>query len=119
MAHPPIWPGLIIELTPMQHDVYANPLPVARRAYPFVAVLQSDLAETGRDRTVAFLAPRRTMAAVVGRLMPVIVIRGEEYVLLIPSLTSIRSADLHDVVDNIGAHRDRIGEALDWLFFGV
>jgi hypothetical protein len=32
-----------------QFDVLDNPIPGARRAMPFVAILQSDLAETGRD----------------------------------------------------------------------
>ena len=41
-----------------QFDVFVNPIVAARRAYPFVAVLQSDLADTGRDRIVAPLAPR-------------------------------------------------------------
>ena len=40
-----------------QFDVLDNPIPRARQALPFVAILQSDLAETGRDRVVAPLAP--------------------------------------------------------------
>lgn len=33
---------------PMQHDVFANPAPRTRRAFPFIAVLQADLAGEGR-----------------------------------------------------------------------
>jgi hypothetical protein len=41
------------------------------------------------------------------------------YALLLPSLTSVRASDLPSPVGNIGAYRDRIVEALDWLFLGV
>jgi hypothetical protein len=36
-----------------QFDVFVNPISQARRAYPYVAVLQSDLAEAGPERIVA------------------------------------------------------------------
>jgi len=43
-----------------QFDVFENPIARARRADPFAAVLQSNLAETGRDRIVA-LGPRKRL----------------------------------------------------------
>ena len=36
-----------------QFDVFANPIVRVRRAMPFVVLLQSDRARTGRDRVVA------------------------------------------------------------------
>lgn len=51
--------------------------------------------------------------------MPVVQVNGRDYVLLVPSLTNLPAADLKGAIGNIGAHRDRIVEALDWLFLGV
>ena len=103
----------------MQFDVFRNPVPHARRAFPWVVALQSDLAETGRDRVVAFLAPRANFDALPGRLMPLVTVESKEYVLLIPSLTNLPAVDLKRVVDNIGARRDAIVAALDYLFIGA
>lgn len=103
----------------MQFDVYPNPVPRARRACPYVAVLQSDLAETGRDRVVAFLAPRAALPLASGRLMPVVSIGPGEFLLLLPSLTSLPASDLRRAIASLAAHRDRIVEAIDWLFLGI
>lgn len=78
----------------MQYDVYRNPVPRARGAYPFVIVLQSDLAETGRDRAVAMVAKRSDMGEVAGKLTPIAALEGEDHVLIIPSLTSLRATDI-------------------------
>jgi toxin CcdB len=102
-----------------QFDVCPNPIGRARRAFPLVAVLQSDLAETGHDRVVAFLAPKTSLPSISGRLMPIVNVNGRDYVLLIPSLTNLPITDLKSAVGNVAPHRDRIVEALDWLFLGV
>jgi toxin CcdB len=101
-----------------QFDVLANPIPRARRALPFVMILQSDLIETGRDRVVAPLAPSANMPPLAGRLIPVITLRESAYALLVPSLTTMPAADLHQVVANLANDRDRIMAALDYLFLG-
>lgn len=103
----------------MQYDVYHNPIARARRAFPYVAVLQSDLAETGNDRVVAFLAPHAVMVAVAGRLMPIVSLEGKEYVLLIPSITTLPASGLRNGIGNVSTARERITAALDWLFLGV
>lgn len=103
----------------MQFDVYRNPVPRARRAYPFVAVLQSDAAETDRDRVIAFLAPSAALPDVAGRLAPIVEVDGRKFVLLVHLLTTLRAADLGNAAGSIGAHRERIVQALDWLFLGI
>ena len=103
----------------MQFDVFRNPVPQARRAFPFVAALQSDMAETGRDRVVAFLAPKSGFPPLPGRLMPDVAIESKDYVLLIPSLTNLPAADLTRAVANIGSSRDAIVAGLDYLFLGA
>ena len=112
------WLERIIRGETMQFDVFRNPVPQARRAFPWVATLQSDLADTGRDRVVAFLAPRAKFDALPGRLMPLVQVESKEFVLLVPSLTNLPAVDLQRVVDNIGSRRDAIVAALDYLFIG-
>ena len=51
-----------------QYGVFDNPIPQARRTFPFVAILQSELANTGT----------------VGRLTPVMKVANVEHVLLVP-----------------------------------
>jgi len=85
---------------------------------PFVAILQSDLAETGRDRVVAPLAPRAAMPSLAGRLIPIVQVENQDYALLVPSLTALPVADLRQVIATLAHDRERILAALDYLFIG-
>jgi toxin CcdB len=102
-----------------QFDVFENPIPRARRAYPFVVVLQSDIADTGSDRIVAPLAARARLPGTAGRLTPHVTLSGIEYVLLVPSLTAMRASDLRMTKGRLHEHREAIVAALDLLFLGV
>jgi hypothetical protein len=102
-----------------QFDVFENPITRARRAYPFVAVLQADLAQTGRDRIVAPLAPRAHLPGTVGRLTPHVKVSGVDHVLRVPSLTCVAAADLRNLRDQLARYRNEIVAALDNLFLGV
>lgn len=102
-----------------QFDVFTNPITRARRAYPFVMVLQSDLAETGRERIVAPLAPRARLTGSAGRLTPHVKVSGVEHVVLIPSMTAVATDDLRDLRGQLSSYRDGIVAALDYLFLGV
>jgi toxin CcdB len=102
-----------------QFDVFANPVPTARRAYPFVVVLQSDLAEGSRDRVVAPLAARQAMAPVAGRLTPVVRIGADEYVVLVPGLTTVSARDLLEAAGSLAEARSELLAAVDYLFLGV
>lgn len=103
----------------MQLEVFPNPLVRARRAYPYVVVLQADIAALGRERIIAFLAAREQIGPVGGRLMPVVEIEGREFVLLMPSLTNVPARELRGSVGDLTAFRDRIVDAIDWTFLGV
>jgi toxin CcdB len=102
-----------------QFDVFENPIARARRAYPFVAVLQSNLAETGRDRIVAPLVPRKRLPGTVGRLTPHVTVAGVDHVLLVPSMTAMLADDLREPRGQLVSYRDQIVAALDYLFLGV
>lgn len=102
-----------------QYDVVDNPVSSARTAFPFVAVLQSDLANTGSDRIVAPLVPAVRLAGAVGRLMPIVKVDGVDHALIVPRLTGVPAAELRAVKASLSAHRNEIIAALDLLFLGI
>jgi hypothetical protein len=102
-----------------QFEVFDNPVVAARRAFPFVAILQSDQANIGRNRIVAPLVPRARMPGTAGRLAPHVSVSGAEHVLLIPGMTALRAADLQSSRGDLSAHRPEITAALEYLFLGV
>ena len=103
----------------MQFDVYRNPIPQARRAFPYVAELQSNIAETGQDKIVAFLAPKQDLRSPSGRLMPFVEVESKVFALLIPSLTNLPASDLKRPLANLGSFRESVVAAIDYLFLGV
>ena len=103
----------------MQLEVFANPLPRARRAFPYVVVLQSDASVQGRERIVAFLAPRSQVAPVAGRLTPVVEFASKDFIVLMPWMTNVPASELKTPVADLGVFRERIIDAIDWLFLGV
>jgi toxin CcdB len=102
-----------------QFDVFVNPIPPARRAYPYVVVLQSELADTGSDRIVAPLVLRARLPGSVGRLTPCVRVGDVEHVLLVPKMAGIASGELRELRGQLVADRDVIVAALDYLFLGV
>lgn len=102
-----------------QYEVFENPIPRARRAFPFVSVLQSDLADTGSDRIVAPLIPHARIPGAVGRLMPIVKVLGVDHVLVVPRMVPMTAADLRTAKDNLTPHRNEIIAALDLLFLGI
>lgn len=102
-----------------QLEVFTNPLARARRTFPYVVVLQSDVSVQGRERIVAFLAPRSQVAPVVGRLTPIVEFVGKEFIVLMPWMTNVPASELRAPVADLSAFRDRIVDAIDWLFLGI
>jgi len=102
-----------------QFDVFANPIARARRAYPLVVVLQSDIAATGRERIVAPLVPRSKLPGTVGRMTPHVDIDGVAHVVLVPALAAVLVADLKGVRGQLARYRNELVAAVDYLFLGV
>jgi toxin CcdB len=102
-----------------QFEVFANPITRARRAYPYVVVLQAEVAHIGRDRAVAPTVPRAALPAIPGRLTPVVRIKGKDFVLLVTSLTTLPATSLGTPVASLADRREGILAAIDYLFFGV
>ncbi len=103
----------------MQHEVFANPAPRTRAAFPYLAVLQADFAAEGRARIVAPMAPRASMATAAGRLLPIVRHAEEDYLLAVELMVSVPRTELRRSLGSIAAQRDDITKALDWLFNGV
>lgn len=106
-------------MSPAQYDVVDNPVPRARRAFPFVAILQSDLADSGSDRIVAPLVPNARIPGLAGRLMPIVKVEGIDHALIVPRLTVIPAAELRAMKGSLSTYRNEIVAALDLLFLGV
>jgi len=106
--------------TPSQFDVLENPSARARRDYPFLVIVQSDQADTGRMRVVAPLVRRdRGSGPLTGRLVPTAKIDGQEHAVLVPRITTIDTTPLGPTVATIETCRDAILSAVDLLIFGV
>jgi toxin CcdB len=100
---------------PNQFDVFINPLS-DRAAYPLLVVLQSPFAELAKTRIVAPAVRLRPEIRIGGVLTPRFTIDGNDYVLHIFQLTSVKVTDLKRRVGNIADARDAITRALDHLF---
>jgi len=101
-----------------QFDVFVNPIPAARRAYPFVVTLQSDIAH-GAHPIVAPLVPCESMPKGPGKLTPVVSLEGSAHAVLVPAMTGMRAADLLQRRCSVAASRAELLAAIDYLFFGV
>lgn len=102
-----------------QFDVFVNPVLPARRIYPYVVVLQSELADTGSDRIVAPLVLRARFAGSTGRLTPYVRVGDVDHLLIVPKMIGIASGELRELRGQLVAHRDAIVAAIDYLFLGV
>lgn len=103
----------------LQHDVFPNPAPRTRRGFPFVAVLQADIAEEGSRLVVAPMMQRSLVTGASGRLFPVVSLGRNEFLLAVSLLSVLPAAQLKEPVGSVAAYRDEITRALDWLFTGV
>jgi toxin CcdB len=99
--------------------VFVNPIPAARRAYPFVVAMQSDFANPAADQIVAPLAPSASMPNAAARLKPEVVVNGTKHRVLIPRLTAMPTRALAQSVGSVAQARGELLAAIDYLFFGV
>lgn len=102
-----------------QFDVFVNPIQNARRGYPFVVAMQSDFTTDGAEQLVAPIASIDYGHLPSRRVMPVVVLQGNEHVVVVPRLTVIRSRDLIEKISSIATARAQLLAAIDYLFFGL
>jgi toxin CcdB len=103
----------------MQHDLFANPNPRSRRAFPLVVVLQADVA-VGETSLVAPLALHAgPLARTASRALPVIDHDGGRYAVALSLISALPRNQLRIALGSLASHRDDLTRALDWLFFGI
>jgi toxin CcdB len=103
----------------MQFEAFRNPISTARRAYPFLLVLQADWISEVRERIVAPMVARESMRVATVKLTPIVPIDGREYLVMVPALTSVRASDLRESIGSFASEREALLAALDYLFFGL
>ena len=102
----------------MQHDVCPNPVRLQRKAFPFIVVLQSDMAESD-ERLCAPLYLVGRDAGPAPRSMPLIDFDGGQYRLFLGQIASLPKPFLRHPVGTVASYRDEILSGLDWLFTGL
>lgn len=102
-----------------QFDVHENPVPRARRAFPYLVNLQSDLIDGGNRRIVAPLVPLSAAPRMASRLAPVVTVDDVEHVVVMLALTTMPTTDLKGVRGNLSPHRTELVDAIDYVFLGV
>jgi len=99
-----------------QFDVLKNP---RGGAYPLVVDVQAELHGRLATRVVVPLTPRsRYSAQPITRLQPLVKVRGEEYVVVVPMIAAVPKASLGEVVGSLASQRAALIGALDLLITG-
>ncbi len=104
----------------MQFDVYENKNASTKRRFPYLLDVQADLLDSLETRAVIPLAVEtESKEIILTQLMPVLPIKGQNYVAVTPQLAGISVRELSSKVENLSSFRTEIIAALDMLTTGV
>ena len=99
-----------------QFDVLRNP---RGGEYPLVIDFQAELHARLATCVVVPLTPRSRYAVQsITRLQPIVKLRGEEYVVVMPMIAAVARASLGERVGTLASHRAALIGALDLLITG-
>jgi toxin CcdB len=99
-----------------QFDVYRNS---RSGGYPLLIDLQADLFAQLETRVVAPLLPRgHHVGPLPTRAIPIVVVKGHEYVVNVPLLAAISKANLGKAIGSLADRRADLIAALDLLLTG-
>jgi len=102
-----------------QFTVYRNKSARSKGTFPFLVDVQSDLLEDLQTRVVIPLTRAGALAKKpVERLMPLLKLDEETYVLMTPQLAGIASKELGAASGSLADHRGLILAAMDFLRTG-
>lgn len=101
-----------------QFTVYRNKNAHTKGTFPLLLDVQSDLLEDLQTRVVIPLTKTALAKKPVDRLMPVLKIDDETYVLVTQQLAGIARKDLGAASGSLAQHRDVILAAVDFLITG-
>ena len=103
-----------------QFTVCRNKNPQTRSTVPLLLDIQNDLLQDLETRVVV---PLRPVSALQGqtlrRLMPVLEIEGERFIMVTPQMAGIPKSELGAPVTRVEQHRFEIIAAIDFLLTGL
>ncbi|RMH94185.1 plasmid maintenance protein CcdB [Lysobacter pythonis] len=103
-----------------QFHAYKNRNANTRDAYPLLLNIQSDLIEETGTRVVIPLVPAaRARQAAMSSLTPILDIKGESQLLILPLLAAVELTDLGREEADLSHQRTPIMAALDFLISGI
>ncbi|HEV2271664.1 MAG TPA: CcdB family protein [Steroidobacteraceae bacterium] len=102
-----------------QFTVYRNKNPRSKGTFPFLVDVQSNLLEDLQTRVVIPLSRATALTKKpIERLMPILKLDEEPYVLMTPQLAGIASNDLGAASGSLAEHCGLILGAMDFLVTG-
>lgn len=103
-----------------QFTVYKNEDRNTRKIYPYFLNVQNDLLNDFNSRVVIpFSTTTSTINNSVKKLCPIIVIEGQDFVLLTHQITAVPAALLKNPVTEFSSFRSEIISAIDLLITGI
>lgn len=103
-----------------QFSVYKNKNPKTRSSYPYLVDVQSDLLSDIGTRVVVPLTKHvASTKKPIKNLMPVVRLDGQEFVMMVPHLAGVATADLGAPMASVVQHRGEVIAALDFLITGI
>lgn len=102
-----------------QFDIHVNANPASKAQYPYLVDVQSSLLETLETRLVVPLIQKTRFGdKTIKNLTPMLSVKEQEFIVLIPPLAAINKNQLGSVVDNCKAYRNEIVSSIDFLITG-
>lgn len=102
-----------------QFTVYRNKNARSKGTFPLLVDVQSELLDDLQTRVVIPLTRATALTKKpVDRLMPILKLEDEAYVLVTPQLAGIASKELGAASGTLAEHRDVILAAMDFLLAG-
>jgi len=103
-----------------QFDIYENPNKKSRTAYPFIIDMQNNIVDDLASRIVAPLALySKFKEQEIKKLTPRVSYKGQEFLILIPQITSMPAKLLKEPIGSLSHLRDEIIGALDFAIIGI
>lgn len=103
-----------------QFDVYINPNPASRKAYPYIVDVQHTVLDGLATRIVIPLGRLEAFRnESMKTLSPIIEYEGEELVLLTPQIASMPARLLKNPVGSLSHLREEMIAAIDFAVTGI
>jgi toxin CcdB len=103
-----------------QFTVYANKNAKARKTFPCLLDIQSDLLEGLHTTVVIPLCKASQLnGRIIDKLCPMVEIRGEKFVAMSQQLAGIDRSQLGKEITNLSENRAQFIAAIDFMILGI